>query len=108
MKTTVTKMNESIEFLVQASKSQPTLQQYSQEIWNAVQPIITPQREFAENQHNHQMLLIRNMVNARYKDTQAEIKAIREALTNMIGATSVPIIRDDDDQDDAKRGRNMT
>ncbi|MFS8026423.1 hypothetical protein Hanom_Chr16g01486571 [Helianthus anomalus] len=50
------------------------------------------------------MTLIRNMVEARYKDTQAEIKAIKEALTKMTGTAPAPIFEDDDDQDDAKKG----
>ncbi|MFS8018818.1 hypothetical protein Hanom_Chr15g01396531 [Helianthus anomalus] len=105
METIVTKMNESIELLVAASKSQPTPQQYSQELWNAVQPIITAQRELAEIQHNHQMALLRNMVDARYKDTQADIKAIKEALVNLTGTTPTSIYKDDDQDDDAQKGK---
>ncbi len=79
--TIVLNMNQSIQTLVEASKSQPTHQQLSQELWNSVQPIITAQRELEEIQHNTEMAFFRNMVEAMYKDTQAEIKAIKEALT---------------------------
>ncbi|MFS8026432.1 hypothetical protein Hanom_Chr16g01486661 [Helianthus anomalus] len=97
-------MNQSIQTLVEASKSQPTHQQLSQELWNSVQPILIAQRELAEIQHNTHMALIRNMVEARNKDTQAEIKDIKEALTKMTGTVPAPIVEDDDDQDDAKKG----
>ncbi|MFS7997521.1 hypothetical protein Hanom_Chr12g01142751 [Helianthus anomalus] len=104
IETTVNNMQDMVKQLVEVSKSQPTPQQYSQEHWNAIQQIITAQRELAEAQHNHQIAMIKNMVDARYKDTQADIKAIREALTKMTGTTPTPIFRDDDDQDDAKKG----
>ncbi|MFS8020100.1 hypothetical protein Hanom_Chr15g01411571 [Helianthus anomalus] len=97
-------MNQSIQTLVEASKSQPTHQQLSQELWKSVQPILTAQRELAEIQHNTHMELIGNMVEARYKDTQADINGIKEALKKMMGTTPAPIFENDDDQDDAKNG----
>ncbi|MFS7898103.1 hypothetical protein Hanom_Chr00s016388g01756101 [Helianthus anomalus] len=91
--------------LVEVSKSQPTPQQYSQELWDAVQRIITAQRELAETRHNHLMALLKNMVDARYKDTQADIEAIKKALVNITGTTLASIYKDDADQDDdAKKG----
>ncbi|MFS8003173.1 hypothetical protein Hanom_Chr13g01210771 [Helianthus anomalus] len=75
-------MQDMIKQLVDASKSQPTHQQLSQELWNSVQPIHVAQRELVEIQHNSHMNLIRVMVEARYKDTQADIGGIKEALQN--------------------------
>ncbi|MFS7937323.1 hypothetical protein Hanom_Chr05g00426261 [Helianthus anomalus] len=95
-------MNEFIQFLVEASKSQPTPQQYSQELWNVVQPILAAQRELVAAQHNTQMELIRVMVDVRYKDTQADIRGINEALVNLTGTTPAPVFEKEDD--DAKKG----
>ncbi|MFS7945439.1 hypothetical protein Hanom_Chr06g00524331 [Helianthus anomalus] len=69
IETIVHSMNQSIQTLVEASKIQPTHQQLSQKLWKLVQRILTAQRELAEIQHNTHMELIRNMVEARYKDT---------------------------------------
>ncbi|MFS8018622.1 hypothetical protein Hanom_Chr15g01394161 [Helianthus anomalus] len=98
-------MQDMIKQLVDASKSQPTHQQLSQELWNSVQPILAAKRELAEIQHNSHMNLIRVMVDARYKDTQADIRGIKEALTNMTGTAPTPIFEKGDDEYDAKRGR---
>ncbi|MFS7946291.1 hypothetical protein Hanom_Chr06g00534281 [Helianthus anomalus] len=49
------------------------------------------------------MELIRIMVDARYKDTQADIMVIKEYLLKLIGSSPTPIFEKDDD-DDAKKG----
>ncbi|MFS8033637.1 hypothetical protein Hanom_Chr17g01571891 [Helianthus anomalus] len=49
------------------------------------------------------MELIRNMVDARYKDTQADIKAIKEYLVKIIGSAPTIVLHNDED-DDAKKG----
>ncbi|XP_022003191.1 serine/arginine repetitive matrix protein 1-like [Helianthus annuus] len=49
------------------------------------------------------MELIRNMVDARYKDTQADIKAIKEHLVKITGSAPTTVIYDDE-EDDAKNG----
>ncbi|MFS7911790.1 hypothetical protein Hanom_Chr02g00122231 [Helianthus anomalus] len=69
IETTVADMKDMMKQLVNASKSQPTAQQLSQELWNSVQPILATQRDLAEINHNSHMELIRVMVDARYKDT---------------------------------------
>ncbi|MFS7895539.1 hypothetical protein Hanom_Chr00s003210g01710661 [Helianthus anomalus] len=44
------------------------------------------------------------MVEARYKVTQADIKAIREHLVKTIGYAPTTVLPDDDEDDDAKKG----
>ncbi|MFS7947010.1 hypothetical protein Hanom_Chr06g00542991 [Helianthus anomalus] len=85
--TTVATLNDSIQFLVETSKSQPTPQQYSQELWNVVQPILAAQRELLAAQHKTEMEFVRIMVEARYKDTQADIRGIKQALVKLTGTT---------------------
>ena len=51
------------------------------------------------------MEFIRNLVDARYKDTQADIMNIKEHLLKLTGSTSTSIFeKDDDDDNDAKKG----
>ncbi|XP_021975328.1 uncharacterized protein LOC110870455 [Helianthus annuus] len=102
IETTIATMNDSISFLVEASKSQSTRQQYSQELWNDVQPILVAQRELLAAQHKTEMDFVRVMVDARYKDTQADIRGIKEALVKLTGTTPAPVFEKEDD--DAKKG----
>ncbi|MFS7930878.1 hypothetical protein Hanom_Chr04g00349431 [Helianthus anomalus] len=84
---TVGEMKDMMKQLLEASKSQPSHQQITQELWNFVQPILAAQRELAEINHNSHMELIRIMVEARYKDTQADIRVIKESLARLIGTS---------------------
>ncbi|XP_022030254.1 uncharacterized protein DDB_G0284459-like [Helianthus annuus] len=49
------------------------------------------------------MELIRVMVDARYKDTQEDIRGIKESLAKLTATSPAPIF-EKDDQDDAKKG----
>ncbi|MFS7968903.1 hypothetical protein Hanom_Chr09g00802941 [Helianthus anomalus] len=83
--------------MLEVSKSLPSHQQITQELWNYVQPILAAQRELAEPNHNKHMALIRVMVEARYKDTQADIKGIKEFLQKLTGSSPAPIFEKNDD-----------
>ncbi|XP_022018886.1 wiskott-Aldrich syndrome protein family member 2-like [Helianthus annuus] len=96
-------MKEMMKQVLEASKSQHSHQQISQELWNSVQPILAAQRELAELQHISHMELIRVMVEARYKDTQADKRGIKESLSKLSGTSPAPVF-EKDDQDDAKKG----
>src|ERR1044071_3651915 len=56
------------------------------------------------------MAEIRNMVDARYKDTYADIQAIKDHLLKTTGSAPTTILRDEDDDaftaDDAKKGES--
>ncbi|MFS7917569.1 hypothetical protein Hanom_Chr03g00190701 [Helianthus anomalus] len=96
-------MKDLMKQLADASKSQPTTQQLSQELWNSVQPILPAQMDLAYINHNSHMELIKFMVDAGYKDTHAYIWGIKESLANMTGTTPEPIF-EKEDEDAAKRG----
>ncbi|MFS7968974.1 hypothetical protein Hanom_Chr09g00803711 [Helianthus anomalus] len=100
---TVGKMKDMLKQLLKASKSQRSHQQITQELWNFVQPILATQRELSELQHYSHMELIRVMVEARYKDTQAYIRGIKESLAKLTSTSPAPIF-EKEDQDDAKKG----
>ncbi|MFS8027062.1 hypothetical protein Hanom_Chr16g01494231 [Helianthus anomalus] len=86
METSMTEMKEMMKQMLEHSQSQPNIQQIANEMWNSVQPILQAQRNLAEINHNTHMELIRNMVDARYKVTQADIEAIREHLVKFTGS----------------------
>src|ERR1044071_6087557 len=56
------------------------------------------------------MAQIRTLVDARYTDTQADIKAIKDHLLKTTGSTPTTILRDEDDDEfianDAKKGES--
>ncbi|MFS7978525.1 hypothetical protein Hanom_Chr10g00916501 [Helianthus anomalus] len=99
----VGEMKDMLKHVLEASKSQPSHQQITQELWNSVELILATQRELAELQHNSHMELIRVMVEARYKDTQADIRGIKESIVKLTGTSPAPIF-EKEDQDDSKRG----
>ncbi|MFS7926521.1 hypothetical protein Hanom_Chr04g00298011 [Helianthus anomalus] len=103
VESTVREMKDLMKQLLDASKSQSSHQQITQELWNSVQPILVAQRELAELQHNSHMELIRFMVEARYKVTQAVIRGNKESLAKLTGTSPAPVF-EKEDQDDAKKG----
>ncbi|MFS7937500.1 hypothetical protein Hanom_Chr05g00428291 [Helianthus anomalus] len=82
-----------------ASSSAPT----TNELWQLFQPMLHQQRKYADQQHGIQPKMFRNVMEARYKDTQADIKAIKAHLLQTTG-TSPPTIVYVDNPDDAKKG----
>ncbi|MFS8012612.1 hypothetical protein Hanom_Chr14g01322901 [Helianthus anomalus] len=104
---TIGEMKDMMKHLLEASKSHPIHQQITQELWNSVQPILAAQRELAEINHNSHMELIKVMVEARYKDTQANTRGIKESRAKLTGS-SPTLIFEKDDEDDAKKGGRKT
>ncbi|KAJ0715479.1 hypothetical protein HanPI659440_Chr13g0501601 [Helianthus annuus] len=98
----VGEMKDMMKQVLEASKSQPSHQQITQELWNSMQLILVAPRELAELQHNSHMELIKVMVEARY--THADIRGIKESFAKLTGSSPTPIL-EKEDQDDAKRGR---
>ncbi|XP_022030718.1 protein PXR1-like [Helianthus annuus] len=52
------------------------------------------------------MKLIRVMVEARYKDTQSDIKGIKECIAKLTGTTPTPMFEKDDEDDAEKREKD--
>ncbi|MFS7976360.1 hypothetical protein Hanom_Chr10g00891571 [Helianthus anomalus] len=98
----VAEMKELMKQMIELFKSQPTTQQIANELWNSTQPILQAQRNLAESNHNFSLEFIRNMVDARYKDTQANVINIKEHLFKLTSSTPTSIFEKDDD--DAKKG----
>ncbi|XP_035841351.1 actin-binding protein-like [Helianthus annuus] len=106
LETIVADMKDQLKQLVDAFKSRPSHQQLCQELWNSIQPILTAQRELAEIQLNSHMKLIRVMVEARYKDTHADIKGIKECIAKLTGTTPAPVFEKDNEDDAEKREKD--
>ncbi|XP_022015065.1 pollen-specific leucine-rich repeat extensin-like protein 1 [Helianthus annuus] len=86
----VGEMKQMMKQMLEASKSQPSHQQITQELWNSVQLILAAQRELAELNHNKHMALIRVMVEARYNDTQTDIRGNKESLQKLTSSSPAP------------------
>ena len=91
------------------TKSQPSTEDIASELWKSVFPIIIAHRKLADQTHETYMAQFRIMVDARYTDTQADIKAIKDHLLKTTGSAPTTIRRDEDDYefttDDEKKGR---
>ncbi|KAJ0599271.1 hypothetical protein HanRHA438_Chr03g0105531 [Helianthus annuus] len=105
MESSMAEMKDMMRQMMEHSHNQPTTQQIANEMWKSVPPIIQAKRNLADINHNTHMELTRNMVEATYKVTQADIKAIREHLVKTTGSTPSTVLQDEDD-DDAKKGEN--
>ncbi|MFS7918879.1 hypothetical protein Hanom_Chr03g00206351 [Helianthus anomalus] len=82
-----------------ASSSAPTIN----ELWQLFQPVLHQQRKYVDQQHEIQLQMFINVMDARYKDTQADIKAIKTHILQTTG-TSPPTIIYVKNLDDAKKG----
>ncbi|MFS7998342.1 hypothetical protein Hanom_Chr12g01152591 [Helianthus anomalus] len=105
MESSMAEMKSIMKQMLKHSESQPSTQQITNELLKSVQPIIQAQRNLADINHNTHMELIRNMVEARYKVTQADIKAIREHLLKTTGSAH-PTVLQEEVEDDAKKGED--
>ncbi|MFS7955112.1 hypothetical protein Hanom_Chr07g00638791 [Helianthus anomalus] len=73
------------------------------DLWHLFQPMLHQQRHYADQQHEIQLQMFRNVMETRYKDTQSDIKAIKAHLLQTTG-TSPPTIICVENPDDAKKG----
>ncbi|MFS7912955.1 hypothetical protein Hanom_Chr02g00136011 [Helianthus anomalus] len=81
----------------------------SNELWSLFQPLLQQQRELADKQHEIQIQQFRNLMESRFKDTQADIKAIKAHILNTTGnAPPTVIFVDKPPPDNAKRGRKSS
>ncbi|KAJ0434820.1 hypothetical protein HanIR_Chr17g0886111 [Helianthus annuus] len=111
--TSVADIKSMLQQLLQAQKAPPTAATSttsapsSPELWSPFQPMLHQQRQYADQQHEVQIQKIRNLMEARFKDTQADIKAIKAHLLQTTGTAPPTIIFVDKAPDDAKKGEKV-
>ncbi|KAJ0457095.1 hypothetical protein HanIR_Chr15g0769951 [Helianthus annuus] len=78
------------------------------ELWSLFQPLLHHQRELADQQYEIQVQKIRNLMEARFKDTQADIKEIKAHILNTTGTAPPSVIFvDNPPPDNAKKGEKL-
>ncbi|MFS7937505.1 hypothetical protein Hanom_Chr05g00428341 [Helianthus anomalus] len=107
MESSMAEMKDMMNQMMKHSKSQPSIQKIANELWKSVQPIIQAQRNLADINHNTHIELIRNMIESKFKVTQADIKALREHLVKTNGSAPATVLQEEV-EDDAKRGRMIS
>ncbi|MFS7936026.1 hypothetical protein Hanom_Chr05g00410541 [Helianthus anomalus] len=91
-----------LKILVQNSKPPPTNAELAEKVWFHAQSYLQLQKQSAHATHNIHMEMIRNMIEARYNDTQAEIKAVKDHILQAIGTIPTPRYP----TDEAKKGES--
>ncbi|KAJ0623114.1 hypothetical protein HanIR_Chr01g0028211 [Helianthus annuus] len=103
LESSVDAIKDMLKTMVQNSRVPPINAESANEIWTHASMYLQLQKKSTDTTHNMQMELIRNMVDARYVDTEAEIKAIRDHLLQTTG--TAPTLSKYTN-DDAKKGEN--
>ncbi|MFS7969918.1 hypothetical protein Hanom_Chr09g00814891 [Helianthus anomalus] len=99
LETYVGKIKDMMQIFLKNSKPRPTNAEIAKEIWEHVQPCLHLQKQVAEERYTIQVELVRETMDARYQDTHAEIKAIKDFIfENTRQALTLP------EYDDAKKG----
>ncbi|XP_022007445.1 uncharacterized protein LOC110906651 [Helianthus annuus] len=72
-----------------AATSTPSFAPTPTKLWELFQPLLHKQREYADQQHEIQFQKIRNLMEARFMNTQADIKAIKAHLLKTVDKSSM-------------------
>ncbi|MFS7918401.1 hypothetical protein Hanom_Chr03g00200571 [Helianthus anomalus] len=115
----VAEIKEMVQEILKAQKAQATVvptQAPAQhafaanELWNIFQPMLEKQQHMANQKHVIQVQMLTNMVESRFKDTQADIKAIKASLQKTAHGKKVPssiLFLDTPLADNVKRGEKI-
>ncbi|XP_021991968.1 mucin-17-like [Helianthus annuus] len=105
LETSVADIKNMLQQLLQSSKSRSIASSSTtttSELWQLLQPLFHQQRKYNDQQHQIQLQMLKNVMESRYKDTQADIKAIKAHLLQTTG-TSPPTIVYVENPNDAKK-----
>ncbi|TKW76814.1 MAG: hypothetical protein DI543_18975, partial [Bradyrhizobium icense] len=88
----------------------PALQQApaTNELWNLFQPFLHHQAQVADQQHEKHVQELRNAMESRFKDTQADLKALKTQILHNSGTAPPPVFFIDQlPEDNAKKGEKI-
>jgi len=116
--TSVAEMKEMLQQLLTVQKVQSTVVPHqapappqapaADEIWNLFQPFLQQQKQMADQQHAIHVQELRNTMESRFKNTQADIKAIKAYILNTTGTALLTILFIDQlPPDNAKKGEKI-
>ncbi|KAJ0859203.1 hypothetical protein HanRHA438_Chr13g0609751 [Helianthus annuus] len=116
LESSVAEIKDMVQQLLEAQKAQsfappaqaPAPQAFAEnELWNILQPLLEHQQQMAAKQHANQVQMLTNMVESRFKDTQADIKAIKASIQQNAQSEKCPstiFFMDTPLADNAKKG----
>ncbi|KAJ0445403.1 hypothetical protein HanIR_Chr16g0842511 [Helianthus annuus] len=118
LETCVTDIKSMLQQLLEAQKAKPTAAPdttfaassapTSTQLWSLFQPLLHQQRAYVDHQQEIHIQKIRNMMEARFMDTQADIKAFKAHLLKTTDSAPPTIIfLDNPPPADAKKGEKM-
>ncbi|MFS7953596.1 hypothetical protein Hanom_Chr07g00620591 [Helianthus anomalus] len=114
----VAELKDMLQQLLQVQKVQsttvppqaPALQQASatNELWKLFQPFLHHQAHLADQQHEKHVQLLKNAMESRFKDTQADLKALKTQILHSTGTAPPPVFFIDQlPEDNAKKGEKI-
>ncbi|MFS7911179.1 hypothetical protein Hanom_Chr02g00115001 [Helianthus anomalus] len=96
LESSLEEIKEMIKTLVENSRSPSTDADVAKEIWVYAQMYLQIQKQVGEEKQNMHMELVRIMVDAKYKETQEEVKSIKDFILENTGTTLIlPKYHDD-------------
>ncbi|KAJ0442334.1 hypothetical protein HanIR_Chr16g0808011 [Helianthus annuus] len=117
LETSVAEIKDMVQQLLKAQKAQstaPPAQAPAQqapavnELCNLFQPLLERQKQMADQQHAIHVQKLTNMVESRFKDTQADIKAIKAHIQSASGKVSSTVLfMNEPFPDNAKKGEKI-
>ncbi|MFS8020990.1 hypothetical protein Hanom_Chr16g01422231 [Helianthus anomalus] len=115
----VAEIKEMVQEILKAQKAQTTAvpaqasapQAFAaNELWNIFQPMLEQQQQMAAKKHALQVQMLANMVESRFKDTQADIKATKASIQQNAQSEKGPstiFFMDTPLADNAKKGEKI-
>ncbi|MFS7995871.1 hypothetical protein Hanom_Chr12g01123151 [Helianthus anomalus] len=88
----------------------PALQQAlaTNELWNLFQPFLHHQAQFADQQHEKHVQQLRHTMESRFKNTQADLKALKTQIMHTTGTAPPTVLFIDKlPPDNAKKGEKI-
>ncbi|KAF5817433.1 hypothetical protein HanRHA438_Chr02g0054221 [Helianthus annuus] len=117
LENSVAEIKDMVQQLLKAQKAQSTAAPAqapaqpapaANELWNMLQPLLERQKQMADQQHDIHVQKLTNMVESRFKGTQADIKAIKAHIQSASGKIPPTVLfMNEPFPDNAKKGKKI-